>query len=101
INEGFKVSSILKNVSSETFPATAGVALMDYDNNIVAILSTWEISLNANSGTSRTATYKVPSTVTPGQYKLRIVVKTPSNDEWRVVTTTEGTLPTFIDFTVQ
>ncbi|MDR2554227.1 MAG: C10 family peptidase, partial [Fibromonadaceae bacterium] len=40
INEGFKVSSILKNVSSETFPATAGVALMDYDNNIVAILST-------------------------------------------------------------
>jgi len=100
-NEGFKVSCSLKNVSSETFPATAGVALMDYDNNIVAILNTWEISLNANSGTSRTATYKVPSTVAPGQYKLRIVVKTKDNDEWRVVTIAEGDIQTFIDFTVQ
>ena len=100
INEGFKVSSILRNVSSETFSATAGVALMDYDNNIVAILNTWEISLNANSGTSRTATYKVPSTVPPGQYKLRIVVKTKDNDEWRVATIAEGNIQTFIDFTV-
>jgi len=100
-NEGFKVSSSLKNVSSETFSATAGVALMDYDNNIVAILNTWEISLNANSGTSRTATYKVPSTVAPGQYKLRIVVKTKDNDEWRVATIAEGDIQTFIDFTVQ
>jgi len=99
-NEGFKVSSILRNVSSETFSATAGVALMDYDNNIVAILNTWEISLNANSGTSRTATYKVPSTVPPGQYKLRIVVKTKDNDEWRVATIAEGNIQTFIDFTV-
>jgi len=102
INENFQVSSTLKNASSSDFPnATLGVALMDEDNNIVAILKTTERAPKANASTSWTITCKIPSTVAPGQYKLRIVVKTEDNDEWRVATIADGDVQTFIDFTVQ
>jgi ribosomal protein L33 len=104
INEEFTVDHSLSDVNSTTFPgATSGAALVDDDNNIVAILGTLEIApvTDANRAVGKKIKCKVPDTVAPGQYKLRIVVKTKGNDEWRVVTSTEGTLPTFIDFTVK
>ena len=77
---------------------------MDNNDNIVAILGTLEIPPNANDYTAvgKKIKCKIPSTVATGQYKLRIVVKTKDNDEWRVVTSVERGYgaPTFIDFTV-
>ncbi|MDR2555906.1 MAG: C10 family peptidase [Fibromonadaceae bacterium] len=103
-NEEFTVDHSLSDVNSTTFPrTTSGVALIDDNNNIVEILGTLDIPSNANSNrvSGKTIKCKVPSTVAFGQYKLRIVVKTSGNDEWRVVTQTDGNLPTIMDFTVQ
>jgi uncharacterized protein (TIGR02145 family) len=104
INEEFTVDHSLSDVNSTTFPgATSGVALMDENDNIIAILGTLEIApiSNSNRAVAKKINCKVPDTVTPGQYKLRIVVKTKGNDEWRVVISTEGSVQTFIDFTIQ
>jgi len=103
-NGDFTVDHSLSDVSSTTFPeVTSGVALMDNNNNIVEILGTLNIPSNANSNMAagKKIKCKVPGTIEPGQYKLRIVVKTSGNDEWRVVTTALSGVPTFIDFTVQ
>jgi hypothetical protein len=102
-NEEFTVDHSLSDVSSTTFPAvTSGVALIDKNNNLVEILGTLDIPSNANSNMAvgKKIKCKVPSTVAPGQYKLRIVVKTEGKTEWRAVTQIDGNLPTFIDFTV-
>jgi len=102
-NEEFTVDHSLSDVSSTTFPGvTSGVALMDESNNILEILGTLNIAPDASSNraSAKKIKCKVPSTVAPGQYKLRIVVKTAGNDEWRVVTQPEGNIQTFIDFTV-
>jgi len=103
INEEFTVDHSLSDLSSTTYPGnTSGVALIDDNNNIVAILGTLDIPpiADSNRAVGKKIKCKVPSTVAPGKYILRIVVKTSGNDEWRVVTQTDGTLPTFIDFTV-
>jgi len=103
-NEEFTVDHSLSDVNSTTFPSTkSGVALMDDNNNIVEFLGTLDIPSNANSNRAvgKTIKCKVSNSVAFGQYKLRIVVKTQGNDEWRVVTQTDGNLSTIMDFTVQ
>jgi len=102
-NEEFTVDHSLSDLSTTTFPrTTSGVALMDNDNNIVEILGTLEIPSNAtsNMAVGKKIKCKIPSTVSPGQYKLRIAVKTEGKTEWRIVTQTDGNPPTFIDFAV-
>jgi len=103
-NGEFTVDHTLSDLSSTSFPgALSGVALVDDRNNIVEILGTLEMAPVADLNRSnKKIRCKVPTTVEPGQYKLRIVVKTEGNDEWRVVTTAAlSGIPTFIDFTVQ
>ena len=102
--EEFIVDHSLSDVNSTTFPSTtSGVALIDGNNNIVEILGTLNLPSNANSNRAvgKQIRCKVSNAVAFGQYKLRIVVKTEGKTEWRVVTQTDGSLPTIIDFTVQ
>ncbi|MDR2553950.1 MAG: hypothetical protein LBC64_00850 [Fibromonadaceae bacterium] len=103
-NQEFTVDHTLADLSSTSFPgALSGVALMDDSNNIVGILGTSNIDPVADLNRSnKKIKCKVPVTVEPGQYKLRIIVKTSGNDEWRIVTTAAlSGIPTFIDFTVK
>ncbi|MDR2554824.1 MAG: C10 family peptidase [Fibromonadaceae bacterium] len=103
-NEEFTVDLSLSDVNSTSFPkVTSGVALIDENNEIVAILGELNIPSNANlnRASGKKIKCKVPSSVAFGQYKLRIVVKTEGQNEWRVVTQTDGNIQTTMDFTVQ
>ena len=102
-NEEFTVDHSLSDLSTTTFPrTTSAVALLDNENNLVEILGTLEIPpiTDSNRAVAKKIKCKIPSTVAPGQYKLRIAVKTEGKTEWRIVTQTDGNPPTFIDFAV-
>jgi len=102
-NEEFTVDHTLNDLSSKSFPgALSGVALMDDGNNIAEILGTMNMAPVADLNRSnKKIKCKVPSAAAPGEYKLRIVVKTEGKDEWRVVTSADGNIKTFVDFTVR
>jgi len=102
-NEEFTVDHSLSDLYSTTFPrTTSGVVLVDDDNNILEILGTLDIPpiSDSNRAVGKKIKCKVPDTVAPDKYKLRIAVKTEGKTEWRIVTQIDGNLPTFIDFTV-
>jgi len=102
-NEEFTIDHSLSDLSTTTFPrTTSAVALLDNENNLVEILGTLEIPSNAtsNMAVGKKIKCKIPTTVSPGQYKLRIAVKPEGKTEWRIVTQTDGNPPTFIDFAV-
>jgi hypothetical protein len=86
-NELFTVSSALKNIAQDTFPGgQIGTALADNNGNIKAIIGSRNRSaINPGSTSSAGDAYSyVPSTITPGQYKLRIAVKPTDSEEWRI-----------------
>jgi len=103
IAEAFKVSMKLKNIDEERYPGGKfGVALVDNSGNIVEVINSYDVSgLDAGYTRSVGLNCKVPSTVSSGQYRLRIVVKPSSNDEWRVATMAVDGVPTAVDFAVK
>jgi hypothetical protein len=89
-NEAFTVASGLRNGNSETFQSGGqiGTALTDIEGYIVAIVGTrTQSAINAGSSSTGTNYCYVPSTVAPGQYKLKTAVKNTANGEWRIATT--------------
>jgi hypothetical protein len=104
--ERFTVKVKAQNMGSEAFPGgNFGAALVDNSNNIVEVVGiwnyTWVLNPRANSSASPwDINCAVPNTVSPGRYRLRIVIR-PTGGEWRVATMSVDNCPNSIDFTVQ
>jgi hypothetical protein len=101
-NELFVVSSALKNVTLEAFPGgQIGTALVDNNGNIKAIIGSRNRSaLNPGSTSSAGEAYSyVPSSIAPGQYKLKIAIKPTDSEEWKIAMAMPD-IPNSINFTV-
>ncbi|MDR0291166.1 MAG: hypothetical protein LBI06_09540, partial [Treponema sp.] len=102
-NEQFDVGYRYINVGTDAFNGQTGAALVDNNNNIVAVLRSWNTSnyvVGARNSNPVNITCTVPNTVTPGRYRLRMVVR-PTGGEWRIATISVEGSPTSIDFTVR
>jgi hypothetical protein len=103
-NERFTVSIAIRNFSVNTFPGgQAGVALVDNNGDIVAIIGTQsfrERDPGSASGIGEASSI-VPPTVPPGQYQLRVVIRPTGEEEWRLATLALPDVPTSIPFTVE
>jgi hypothetical protein len=103
-NSTFKVEVKTRNVGVDEFSGgQLGVALVNNSGSIVEVIktATWN-SLNPNA--TRTGTLSnctIPATVPPGQYKLRIVIKPTSSDEWRIATMSLPDVQSSIVFRVE
>jgi len=104
VNESVAVTLNVKNTNEYSFiGGKLGVALIDNDGEIVEVLGTKNINEFGVGGrwiNPVTITCKIPGTVSPGQYRLRIVVKTDDNADWHIATMSLNNAPTAIDFTV-
>ena len=103
-NEPLTVSFRLKNFGTEQFPPNGqmGAALLDNNGNIVTVLGTWnttQLPAGTGSGVIRNINSSVPAAVSPGVYKLRMLVRIDGG-EWRVATFSSEGVPTSIDLTV-
>ncbi len=104
--EPFAVKSRLKNVSpTETFPGGyLGVAIVDERGNILEILGTFSHRDKRAPGEVydlKTIDCAVPEYVSPGRYKIRTIVKSNDNEEWRIATLAASGVPAVIDLTVE
>jgi len=99
----FTVTFATRNFSSEIYPGgLQGAALVDNNNNIVAVLGNRSRAA-INPGSTRVLTTincTIPYSVLPGQYRLRIVIRTIDNEEWKIATMSLPDIPTSINFTV-
>jgi len=103
-NEQFSVSFATRNITTEIYPGgMQGAALTDKNDNIVAVIRS--VSRGAlNPGSTRiltTLNCTMPNTVPAGKYRLRIVINTIDNEEWRIATMSINDVPASIDFEVQ
>jgi hypothetical protein len=103
-NEAFVVTIRIRNISNfSKFPGgQAGVALVDNNNKIVAIVGTSN-NFEQNPLSSRNLTINsfVPETVEPGQYRLMSVIR-PTDGDWEIIMRSaigDG-VPNAINFTV-
>jgi predicted esterase len=101
--ELFTVKAQMKNVALDTFPGGKfGAALVDNSDNIIAVIGSTNAPTqrapNASSSLFSMGCY-VPGTVQPGQYKLRMVVKSANSDAWKVAASLPNISGT-INFTV-
>ncbi|GBU22156.1 hypothetical protein R80B4_02061 [Fibrobacteres bacterium R8-0-B4] len=104
--EPFAVKSRLKNVSpTETFPGGyLGVAIVDERGNILEVLGTFRHTAKRAPGELydlKTIDCAVPEYVSPGRYKIRTIVKSNDNEEWRIATLAASGVPAVIDLTVE
>jgi hypothetical protein len=102
-NEQFDIGYRFLNVGADAFSGQAGAALVDNNNNIVAVLRSWNTGnfvVGARNSNPINITCTVPNTVAAGTYRLRMVVR-PNNGEWRIATISVDNSPTSIDFTAR
>jgi hypothetical protein len=106
-NEQFNVFTYMRNVNNNStrfLGGQAGVALVDNNNNIVAIIGTSNIGEGSwwSRLEDRPITCSVPNTVNKGQYQLRIVTRT-TNGAWKLATLSlvRNGVPNSINFIVQ
>jgi len=101
-NESFTATIGLKNMSSERFPGgRRGIALVDSSGNITDVGSAntnpWGVGTSMDN---ININCKVPVNFAPGNYQLRVIVKT-TDGEWRIATWSEHGVPTSIPFEVK
>jgi len=103
-NVRFQVTMAFRNVGANTFSGgDVGAALVDNNGRIVEVIgSESRNALNAGAATRfMNINCTVPSTVSPGQYRLMVVVRL-AKGQWRIATLTMSSrTPTAIDFTVR
>jgi hypothetical protein len=106
-NTPLTVSVRPQNIAPNDFPGGQfGAALVDSNGNIVEVIGTRNLAaLTPGRGWFErndplVLNCTVPNTVSPGRYRLRIVVR-PTGGEWRVATLSLPDVPTSIDFTVR
>ncbi len=101
--EPFVVSMNLKNIGTDKFPGGQwGTALVDSNGDIAAVIGTKNLvalGLGNTFAKPLVINCTVPDTVSPGQYRLRTVVR-PTGEEWRVATLSAPNIPTSLDVTV-
>ena len=103
-NKSFTVAYQLKNAGLDIFNGQAGAALVNNNNKIVAVLGTWNtgnFAVGARQTNPVSRSCSVPSSVKPGQYKLRMVLRPNADEAWKIATLSFENSPTSIDFTVQ
>jgi len=101
-NESFTATIGLKNMSSDRFPGgRRGIALVDNDGNITDVGSgntnPWGVGTSMDN---ININCKVPVNFAPGNYQLRVIVKT-TDEEWRIATWSEPGIPTSLPFEVK
>jgi len=98
------VSLQLKNVGTEEMPGgKKSIALIGSGGEIVEIIgngSFKKMAVGFMDKKPETIKCKIPATVKPGKYSLRIVILKNGQTEWKVVTDAIGNVPTSIEFTV-
>jgi hypothetical protein len=102
-NEKFDVGYQFLNVGTDAFNGQTGVALVDNNNNIVEVIRSWNTGnyvIGARNSNPVRVTCTMPSTVAPGQYRLRMVTR-PEGGEWRIATISVDNSPTSIGFEVK
>lgn len=99
-NEQFSVTARIRSMGY--FPGGyIGAALIDNDGNMVVIgyVSLVEIH-SGNTWLRGISNCSVPNTVTPGQYKLKIITRITGED-WKIITLSMPDVPNSIDFEVK
>ena len=104
-NERFEVYTYIRNLNNSSarfLGGQAGVALVDNNNNIVAVIGTSNMGEGSfwSRLTNRPIICTIPNTVSPGRYRLMIVVRT-TGGEWGIASLSVDNAPTSIDFTVR
>jgi len=99
----FSASLQLKNVSTAEMPGgTKGIALIGNGGEIVQVIGSGGFGKMPVGFTDKKPVdikCKIPETVNPGKYSLRLVIQ-QKGTEWKVVTDAAGNAPTTIEFTV-
>jgi len=102
-NEAFTVLAQVKNISADKFPGgPVGAALVDNNGGVAAVVGIFNSFKPLNPGESLSAKINcaAPNDVTPGQYKLMIVIR-PKGKDWKTVeTSASGGVPTAVAFTL-
>jgi hypothetical protein len=101
--ELFTVQTTIKNRRMDTFSGGhVGVALVENNSDITEVIGSTILGVFNPGQTypNRTVNCIVPDTVSPGRYRLRVVVR-PTGGEWRIATISVDNSPTVIDFTVR
>jgi uncharacterized protein YjdB len=96
-NTSFSVTTSIISKGFFPFSGYLGIALVDNDNHILAILgkTTWKLNLNGNGYTSLDiSNLKVPTTIPTGNYKMKSVAITETDTViLRATTGYTGELP--------
>jgi hypothetical protein len=88
-NSPFNVTVGLTNQGYGPFPeGTAGIALTNSSGDIVEVIGTASVDILRGSYNLDpfNVSCSVSSSVQPGDYKLKVAVKHPANDEWEILT---------------
>jgi len=100
----FNVSLQLKNVGTEDMPGgKKSIALIGSGGEILEIIGNGSFNKMAVGFIDKKPDIikcKIPATVKPGKYSLRMVILKNGQTEWKVVTDAVGNVPTAIEFTV-
>jgi hypothetical protein len=100
--ERFTVRAGIRNRREDAFPdGHIGAALVNESGDIAAIIGDANFgAFNPNQRYSKlTVNCIVPKTVTPGPYRLRIVIK-PTGGEWKTATQAADGVPNSVGFEV-
>jgi len=103
VNEQFQVEYGIRNMSNEPVSGVyRGIALVDNSVNFTVIGSFGNTAVwyPGSSNNNLTINCTVPPNTQTGSYKLRVVIRTTENNEWRFATLSNDGVPTSIDFTV-
>ena len=103
-HEHFTVTINLRNRGTERFDGgQMGAALVDNRGNITEVIGNRNaggIGVGNRYSNPPVMNNMVSHTVTPGQYRLQIVVRISSNDEWQIVTQSSPDIPNSINIEV-
>ena len=79
-NINFSVTISYINRGFSTFTGSVGVALVDEDDHILAVLGTYAVNTNPSYGSSgRVLSVRVPNTIPGGNYKMKTVAITATD----------------------
>jgi hypothetical protein len=103
-NESFTVTTRTRNIGVQRWDGgQTGAALVDNNGNIVVIVgtrNTGALSIGFSNTNPFEMNSTIPNTVSPGQYRLRIVIKPKDSGDWKIATLSSPDIPNSIDFTV-
>ena len=104
VNEQFQVEYGIRNMSNEPVSGVyRGIALVDNSVNFTVIGSFGNTAVwyPGSSNNNLTINCTVPPNTQTGSYRLRVVIRTINNSEWRFATLASSGIPTSIPFTVR